>query len=80
MKLNGNDTYKKNEKRTSIFSASNKEDVVDTAHLDAYFSKGEVEIMLIEKEHIEFKLRCDEQSEDEALSEWALITTIQTFW
>ena len=57
LKLQVNDTYKKDEKLTTNFEPSNNEDVINRAYLDKKFSKINGHISFLEKEYNKFKLQ-----------------------
>ena len=80
LKLKVNDTYKKDEKKTTNFEPSNPEDNVNKTYLDIKLSKIGGHISNREKGYNEVKLHCKKQSEDEAFFERAVKTTIQILY
>ena len=78
LKLEVNDTYKKDEKITTKFEGVKNEDVIIKAHLDTKTSKIEAQMSYIEKDYNEFKLHNNKQSLEQILIERAVKTTIQT--
>ena len=80
LKLNVNEAYTKDEKKTTNFEPSNPEDVINKAYLDEKLSKMEGHFSYIEKDHNEFKLPNNKQSVEEVLIQRAVKTTIQILY
>ena len=76
IKLEVNDSFKKDEKITTKFEASNPGDVIKKAYLDEKLSKIEGEIADIEKDYNEFILN----NKEDLLIQRAVRTTIQIFY
>ena len=77
LKLEVNDTYKKDEKLTTNFEAVDKEDVINKAYLDEKLLKINGYLSKLEKDYNEFKLHYNKQSVEEILVQRAVKTTIQ---
>ena len=77
LKLEVHDTYKKDEKITTIFETVNDEDVINKAYLDEKLEKIEGHLSKLEKEYNEFKIQYNKQSVEEILIQRAVKTTIQ---
>ena len=80
LKLEVNDTYKKDEKITTNFEAINKEDVINKGYLDEKLLKINGHISKLEKDFNEFKLQYDKQSVEDILVQRAVKTTIQILY
>ena len=79
-KLKVNNSYKKDEKVTTNFEASDPDDVINKSFLDKKLSKIEGHISLVEKDYKEFNLKNNKQSVEEILIEKTLKTTIQVLY
>ena len=55
-KLEVHGTYKKDERKTTLFEHVNIEDVINKAHLEEKLSKIEGHLPLLEKDYNEFKI------------------------
>ena len=65
LKLKVNDTYKKDEKITTNFEATNGTDIMNKAYLDKVLSKMQGQISNMENHYKEFKLLINKQSVSE---------------
>ena len=72
LKLEVQDTYKKNEKKTTNFEAVNNEDVMNEACLDEKLSKMQGQTSHIEKGYNEYRIHIKQ----DLLIERAIETTI----
>ena len=79
-KLKVNNSYKKDEKVTTNFEASDPDDVINKSFLDKKLSKIEGHISLVEKDYNEFNLKNNKQSVEEILIEKTVKTTIQVLY
>ena len=79
LKLEVHDTYKKDEKITTDFEASNPEDVVNNGVLDEKLMKIKGHLSLLEKDQNEVKLQHNKKSL-ENLIQRAVKTTIQILY
>ena len=77
LKLEVHETYKKDEKITTNFEASNNEDVVNKGYLDEKLLKIESHISYFEKDYNEFKLQYNKQSVEDISIQGAVRTTVQ---
>ena len=68
LKLQVNDSCKKDEKITTNFDPSNDKDVISKAYFDTKLSKTEGHISLIEKNYNDFKFKNNKQSVEEILN------------
>ena len=77
--LNGNDTYKNDEKITTHFETSNTQDVLTRLYIDGKLSKVERLLSFLEKEYNEFKVngRSNKQTDEEFSFQRAVKTTTQ---
>ena len=80
LKLEVNDTYKKDEKITTNFEAINKEDVINKGYLDDKLLKINGHLSKLEKDYSEFKLQYNKQSVEDILIQRAVKTTIQILY
>ena len=80
LKLEVHDTYKKDEKITTIFKPSNNEDVINKAYLDEKLSKINGHLSFIEKDYNEFKLQHNKQNVEDILIQRAVKTTIEILY
>ena len=80
LKLEVNDTYKKDEKLTTSFEAFDDSDVINKAYLDDKLKKIDGHIAYIEKDYNEFKKQYNKQSVEEILIQRAVKTTIQLLY
>ena len=79
LKLEVQDSYKKDEKKTN-FEAGNDEDVINKAYLDETIFKKEGRLSFSEKDYNEFKLQYKKQSVEELLIQKGVKTTIQILY
>ena len=80
LKLEVNDTYKKDEKITTNFKAVDDEDVINKGYLDEELKKTNGHIAYLEKDFNELKLQYNKQSVEEILVQRAVKTTIQILY
>ena len=80
LKLEIHDSYKKDEKKTTIFEATEDSDVVKKAHLDSKLLEIDGHLSKLEKDYNEFKLQHNKQSVEEILLQRAIRTTIQILY
>ena len=80
LKLEVNDTYKKDEKLTTNFEPIDNSDVVNKGYFDEELKKTNGHIAYIEKDYNEFKLQYNKQSVEEILVQRAVKTTIQILY
>ena len=80
LKLEVNDTYKKDEKITTNFEPIDNSDVVNKAYLDEELKKTNGHIAYLEKDFNEFKLQYNKQTVEEILVQRAVKTTIQILY
>ena len=80
LKLEVHDTYKKDEKITTIFGAVNDEDVVNKGYLDEKLIKIDGHLSKLEKDYNEFKLEHNNQNVEDILIQRAVKTTIQILY
>ena len=80
LKLEGHDTYKKDEKITTNFKAADDEDVINKAHLEDKLKKIDGHIAYIEKDYNEFKKQYNKHSVEEILIQRAVKTTVQILY
>ena len=67
LKLEKHDSYKKDEKITTNFEATDDSDVINKAHLDDKLKKIDGHISFIEKDFNDFKLQHNNQPVEEIL-------------
>ena len=72
LKLEVNDTYKKDEKLTTNFEAVGNKDVINKGYLDSKLSKIDDQLSNLEKDYNEFKLQYNKQNVDDILIQRAL--------
>ena len=80
LKLEVKDTYKKDEKLTTIFDSTHNSDVINKAYLDEKLKKKDGHISYIEKDYNEFKLQYNKQSVEDISIQRAVKTTIQMLY
>ena len=80
LKLELHDSYKKDEKITTIFGAVNDEDVVNKGYLDEKLIKIDGHLSKLEKDYNEFKLEHNKQNVEDILIQRAVKTTIQILY
>ena len=80
LKLEVYDTYKTDEKITTIFEPVDNEDVINKAYLDEKLKKIDGHVSYIEKDYNEFKKQNDKQSVEEILIQRAVKTTTQILY
>ena len=78
LKLEVHDTYKKDEKITTNFEATDDSDVINKAYNK--LKKIDGHIAYIEKDYNEFKLQYNKQSVEDILVQRAVKTTIQILY
>ena len=76
-KLEVHDTYKKDEKITTIFEATDNTDVISKAYLDEKILKINGHLSILEKNYNDYKLQYNKQSVEEILIQRAVKTIIQ---
>ena len=80
LKLEVHDTYKKDEKLTTIFKPIDNEDFINKGYLDSKLLKIDGHLSKLEKDYNEFKLQYNKQSIEEILIQRAVKTTIQILY
>ena len=80
LKLEVNDTYKKDEKLTTNFEPIDNNDVINKGYLDSKLLKIDGHLSKLEKNFNEFKLQYNKQSVEEILIQRAVKTTIQILY
>ena len=80
LKLEVHDTYKKDEKITTNFEATDDSDVVNKANLDEKLKKVDGQLSYIEKDYNEFKKQYNKQSVEKILVQRAVKRTIQILY
>ena len=80
IKLELNETYKKDEKRTTDVGPNDKEDVINKAYLDKKLLKIDGHLSFLEKDYNEFKLHYNKQSVEEILIQSTVKTTIHLLY
>ena len=80
LKLEVNDTYKKDEKKTTNFEAVDNEDVINKAYLDSKLLKKDGHLSKLEKDYNEFKLQYNKQNVEDILIQRAVKATIQILY
>ena len=80
LKLEVHDTYKKDEKITTNFEATDDSDVIHKADLDDKLKKIDGHIAYVEKDFNEFKKQYNKQTVEDILIERAVKTTIQILY
>ena len=80
LKLEVHDTYKKDEKITTIFGAVNDEDVVNKGYLDEKLIKIDGHLPRLEKDYNDFKLGHNKLNVEDILIQRAVKTTIQILY
>ena len=77
LKLEVQDTYRKDQKITTNFEAVDDEDVINKGYLDEKVIKVNGHLSKLEKEYNEFKLQHNKQKVENILNQRAVKTTIQ---
>ena len=80
IKLEVHDNYKKDEKLTTNFEASNNEDVINKCYLDEKLIKINGHLSFLEKDYNEYKLQYNKQNVEDILIQRAVKTTIQILY
>ena len=80
LKLEINDTYKKDEKITTSFEPVDNPDVTNKGYLDSKLMKIDGHLSKLEKDYNEFKLQCNKQNVEDILIQTAVKTTIQILY
>ena len=80
LKLEVHDTYKKDEKITTIFEPINNSDVINKGYLDGKLLKISGHLSKLEKDFNEIKLQYNKQNIEEILIQGAAKTTIQILY
>ena len=80
LKLEVHDTYKKGEKITTNFEATDDSDVINKSFLDEKLLKINGHLSKLEKDYNEFKKQYNKQSVEEILIQRAVKTTIQILY
>ena len=80
LKLEIHDTYKKDEKITTNFEATDDSDVINKGYLDSKLLKINGHLSKLEKDFNEFKLQYNKQSVEEILIQRAVKITIQVLY
>ena len=80
LKLEVHDTYKKDEKITTIFEPTDDSDVINKTYLDEKLKKMDGHIAYIEKNYKEFKKQYNKQSVEDILVQRAAEATIQILY
>ena len=80
LKLEVQDTYKKDEKLTTVFEAVDDSDVISKAYLYSKLLKKDGHLSILEKDYNEFKIQYKKRNVEEILIQRAVKTTIQIFY
>ena len=80
LKLEVLDTYKKDEKLTTIFERFNDSDVINKAYPDEILLKIDGHLSKLEKDFNAFKVKYDKQNIEDILIQRAVKTTIQILY
>ena len=80
LKLEVNDSYKKDEKITTNFQPVDDSDVINKAYLDEKLKKIDGHISKLEKDFNEFKLQYNKQNVEDISIQRAVKTTIQILY
>ena len=80
LKLEVDDSYKKDEKLTTNFEPNDNEDVINKGYLDSKLFKIDGHLSNLEKDYNEFKLQYNKQNVEEILVQRAVKTTIQILY
>ena len=80
LKLEVQDTYKKDKKLTTNFEPTDDSDVINKAYLDEKLKKIDGHISYLEKDYNEFKIQYNKQNVEEILIQRAVKTTIQILY
>ena len=80
LKLEVQDTYKKDEKITTNFEPIDNSDVINKDYLDSKLLKKDGHSSKLEKNYNEFKLQYNKQNVGEIFSQRAVKTTIQILY
>ena len=80
LKLEVHDSYKKDEKITTIFKPIDNEDVINKGYLDSKLLKIDGHLSKLEKDYNEFKLQYNKQNIEDILIQRAVKTTTQILY
>ena len=80
LKLEVQDTYKKDEKLTTNFEPVDNDDVINKSYLDSKLLKTDGHLSNLEKDFNEFKLQYNKQNVEEISVQRAVKTTIQILY
>ena len=80
LKLEVHDTYKKDEKITTNFEATDNTDVINKGYLDDKLLRINGYLSNLEKDYNEFKLQYNKQNVEDILIQRAVKTTIQILY
>ena len=80
LKLEVYDTYKKDDKITTIFKPLNDSDVINKGYLDSKLLKIADHLSKLENDYNEFKLQYNKQNAEDILIQRAVKTTIQRLY
>ena len=80
LKLEVNDTFKKDEKKTTNFERTENSDVINKSCLDEKLKNIDGHISYIKNDYNQFKLQYNKQSVEEILVQRAVRTTIQKLY
>ena len=80
LKLEVHDSYKKDEKISTIFEPIDYEDVINKGYLDSKLLKIDGHLSKLEKDYNEFILQCNKQNVEDVLIQRAVKTTIQILY
>ena len=80
LKLEVHDTYKKDEKITTIFEPTDDSDVINKGYLDSKLLKIDGNLSKLERNFNEFELQYNKQSVEDILIQRAVKTTIQILY
>ena len=80
LKLEVDDTYKKDEKITTNFEPTDNSDVINKGYLDEKLIKIDGHLSKSEKDYNEFKLQNNKQNVEDILIQRAVKTTIQILY
>ena len=80
LKLEVQDTYKKDQKITTNFEPVDNDDVINKAYLDSKLLKIDGHLSKLEKDFNELKLQYNKQSVEDILIQRAVKTTIQLLY
>ena len=80
LKLEVDDTYKKDKKLTTYFEAVDDEDVIKKGYLDSKLLKIDGHLSKLEKGYNEKKIKCNKQNVEDTLFQRAVKRTIQIIY